>query len=93
MTTNQPPPKVLYIHNGSPAEGHVEYLRAAGVDVADAHVDGAVAEAVAFQPDIIVLDFEADGDVIARLKEHDATKHIPIIALAELAQEKKSTQS
>ena len=85
MATNRPPPKVLFIHNGASVDAHIQYVTEAGLDVADVHADIALAKAVEFQPDIIVLDFTADGDVTAQLKRDDATKHIPIIALAELS--------
>ena len=87
MNTNRPPPKVLFVHNGLPDAGHVTHLRESGLRVADAHADQAVPKAIEFQPDIIVLDFSADGGVTAQLKQHQATRHIPIIALAELSRD------
>jgi CheY-like chemotaxis protein len=81
---NRPPPRVLFVHNGTPYEAHRQYLARAGLHVSDAHADGAVAAATEVQPDIVVLDLECDGDTIAALKGDPLTKHIPIIALAEL---------
>ena len=89
MATNRPPPKVLFVHNGSPSPAHVNHLTDAGLHVTEADADEAVATATALQPDIIVLDFSADGEITAQLKRRDATKHIPIIALAELAEDKR----
>ena len=36
------------------------------------------------QLEIIILDFEYDGETIGTLKAHSATAHIPVIALADL---------
>ena len=80
----RPPPSVLFIHNGNPADAHIRYLIEAGFPVSESHADTAVAEAIRVQADIIVLDFECDGEVSALLKGHAATRHIPIIALVEL---------
>ena len=84
-----PPPKILLVHNGTAVDGYVTHLTDAGLRVADAHTETAVADAIEFQPDIIVLDFSADGEITAQLKRHDATKHIPIIGLADLADDKR----
>ena len=81
---NRPPPTVLFVHNGSPYETHVQHLTDAGLRVSEAHADVALTEATTRQPDIIVLDLDCDGDVVAQLKGAPLTKHIPIIALAEL---------
>lgn len=82
--TTRPPPSVLFIHNGLPYEPHVKHLTDAGLRVSEAHADHAVAQAIALQPDIIVLDFDCDGDVTEQLKAHPPTKNIPVIALVEL---------
>ena len=82
--SSRPPPTVLFIHNGAPDGGHIEYLAKAGLRVSDTHSDTAIDEAAAQQPDIIVLDFALDGDLTERLKAHEATRHIPIIALVDL---------
>ena len=39
---------------------------------------------MAFKPDIIVLDFDFDGDVVARLQASEKTRDIPVVALAKL---------
>jgi CheY-like chemotaxis protein len=62
----------------------VEHLKSAGLRVSDTHAGAAVDTAKAEQPGIIVLDFEYDGDVTAKLKRDRATRHIPVIALVNL---------
>ena len=83
-TPIRPPPKVLLIHDGTDVEAHFQHLSDAGLTVAKAHGDDAVAAAIKLQPDIIVLDFRCDGEIMARLKSDPATRKIPVIALAEL---------
>ena len=85
MANVRPPPKILLVHNGMPIEAQVAHLLGAGLNVAHSHADAALAKAIEFLPDIIVLDFEVDGDLAAQLKHHHATMHIPVIALVELA--------
>ena len=57
-TPIRPPPKVLLIHDGTDVEAHFQHLSDAGLTVAKAHGDDAVAAAIKLQPDIIVLDFD-----------------------------------
>jgi CheY-like chemotaxis protein len=82
-STTRHPPAVLFIHDGSPI-AHVEHLKDAGLQVSETHARAAVATAKQQQPDIIVLDFEYDGEVSAQLKRDEATRHIPVIALMDL---------
>ena len=82
--TTRPPPSVLMVHNGGPYRAHIRHLIDAGLHVSDIHPNEALASAIHLQPDIIVLDFGCDGEVTAQLKGHEATKHIPVIALVEL---------
>lgn len=89
MITSRPPPKVLFIYNGLPSDGHLKHLTDAGLLVTDTSADAALATAIAAPPDIIVLDFSADGEITAQLKGHDTTKLIPIIALAELSDKRR----
>ncbi len=77
------PPAVLFIHDGSPL-AHVKHLKEAGLRVFETNAGAAVATAKQQQPDIIVLDFDYDGDVSAQLKRDKATRHIPVIALVNL---------
>ena len=81
----RPPPKVLFIHDGEPVDGHIKHLTDAGLNVREAHGPEAVSAALSFDPDIVVLDFRCDGEVVAALKGVEETKHIPVIALAKLA--------
>jgi len=83
-SANRPPPTVLFVHNGSPYEAYVQHLTDAGLTVSEAHADVVLAEATTRQPDIIVLDLDCDGDIVAQLKGAPLTAHIPIIALAHL---------
>ena len=83
-SANRPPPSVLFVHNGAPYAAYVKHLTDAGLSVSEVHADMALALATTGQPDIIVLDLDCDGDVVAQLKGADLTTHIPIIALAEL---------
>ena len=80
----RPPPKILFIHDGHSPDAHGNYVLKAGLDVSKTHADDAVATAVDFQPDIIVLDFDCDGETVAALKGVEETKAIPIIGLAGL---------
>jgi len=76
---------VLIIHRRDATEGYGPYLRKEGFRVTEANdsADG-VAKALALQPDLIILDFELDGETTGRLKAHLTTCRIPIIALAEM---------
>lgn len=80
----RPPPKILLIHDGANVEAHVQHLLRAGLEVATTRDADAVAVAISIQPDIIVLDFGCNGEIMARLKGQPETSRIPVIALAEL---------
>jgi CheY-like chemotaxis protein len=82
-STTRHPPAVLFVHDGSPV-AHIEHLKDAGLRVSETHARAAVAAAKHQQPDIIVLDFDYDGEVSAQLKRDEATRHIPVIALVNL---------
>lgn len=82
--TTHPPPTVLFVHNGLPYELHIKHLTDSGLRVSEAHADAALKQALRLQPDIIVLDFDCDGDVTEQLKRDTRTQHIPVIALVEL---------
>ena len=82
---SRPPPKLLFVHNGHSVDSHLQYLTEAGLTISEsAGAEAAVTAALSFQPDIIVLDFSADGETVAALRQHDETKDVPVIALAEL---------
>lgn len=84
-TAPRPPPRVLFIHDGDPVQEHIQHLTDAGLQVREAEPQEAVSSALSFDPDIVVLDFRVDGEVVAALQAADETKHIPVIALAKLA--------
>lgn len=78
------PPKVLVVHKGSGYEAHIKHLTSAGLQVSETHRDSALADATTLQPDIVVLDFGLNGDLITELKTHAPTRHIPVITLGDL---------
>jgi DNA-binding response OmpR family regulator len=75
---------VLIIHDGNAVDAYISFLRSAGIEAAEAHADKAVAEAIAVPPDVIVLDFDCDGETIAALQADARTRGIPVVALADL---------
>jgi DNA-binding response OmpR family regulator len=79
------PLHVLFIHRLDGTEDYGAYLRSEGFRTTEASSssDG-VAKALALSPDLIVLDFDLDGETTSRLKAHFSTKKIPVIALAKL---------
>ena len=80
------PLHVLVIHRRDATEGYAAYLTSEGFRVSEANdSDDGVTKALALVPDFIVLDFDLDGETTARLKSHIATRGIPVIALAKLA--------
>lgn len=81
----RPPPKVLFLHDGNPVEAYISYLTKAGLQASEAHVNDALAQALAMSPDIIVLDFDCNGKTMAVLRANARTRSIPVIALTELA--------
>jgi CheY-like chemotaxis protein len=81
-----PPPLILFIHNHTNVEKLLEYLTSAGLRVARTRNDGdMLAQVLRLVPDLIVLDFNIDGDTAERLKGDVRTMSIPLIALAEMA--------
>lgn len=76
---------ILFIHRPDGKEGYAAYLRSEGFRTteADDSSDG-VSKALALSPDLIVLDFDLDGETTTRLKAHISTSRIPVIALAKL---------
>jgi DNA-binding response OmpR family regulator len=80
-----PPLHLLLIHRRDAREGYAGYLRSEGFRVTEA-IDSAdgVVKALALRPDLIVLDFDLDGETTDGLKAHISTSGIPIIALAKM---------
>ena len=79
-------PRVLIIHDGNPVDAYLDYLRSSGLEASETHADTAVAETLSIEPDIIVLDFDCDGEIVAALQEEVRTRTIPVIALADMPQ-------
>ena len=81
----RPAPLVLVVHRSGGVEKYADYLVGSGFRVAEAH-DGAhgVEQALLLLPDLIVLDFELDGEVVGLLRGNPTTQRIPVIALAEM---------
>ncbi len=76
---------VLIIHRRGATEGYAAYLTSEGFRASEANdSDDGVAKALALMPDLIVLDFDLDGETTARLKAHITTRGIPVIALAKM---------
>jgi CheY-like chemotaxis protein len=65
-------------------DAHLAHLREAGLTVTEAHADQAIAEAASFAPDIIVLDYDCNGDTLKQLKTDSRTQAIPVIGLKAL---------
>lgn len=81
----QRPPLVLLLHIRTSVVDIIAYLNDNGIGVANRPNDDDVLAAVLeIEPDLIVLDFEADGPTIETLKRDTRTQHIPLIALAEV---------
>ena len=77
---------VLFIHRRDATEGYAAYLTSEGFKTTEANsTDEGVKKAIAEKPDLIVLDFDLDGETTARLKAHITTCGIPVIALAKMA--------
>lgn len=83
--TMHPAPLVLVVHRSGGTEKYGDYLMSSGFRVAEAHDGGhGVEQALLLLPDLIVLDFELDGEVVGLLREYPTTRKIPIIALEEM---------
>lgn len=81
----RPPPLVLFVHRAGGVEKYGDYLSGSGFRVAVSHDGGhGVEQALLSLPDLIVLDFELDGEVVDLLRQAPTTRMIPIIALAEM---------
>ena len=82
----RPPPLVLFLQNHASVEHLFGCLTRAGLHVARAPNDrDMLATVLRLLPDLIVLDFNGNGDTAERLKADNRTKGIPLIALAEIA--------
>ena len=82
--SDRPTRTVLFILDGTPDEAHRATFADAGFNVLTTDRHKAVADAAAFQPDAIVLDFGSNGEITRQLKADRATKHIPVVALVDV---------
>jgi DNA-binding response OmpR family regulator len=81
----QPPPLVLMIY-ASDGGGYGQYLLGNGFRVAEAQTgEQGFEQAVTLLPDLIVLDFGLNSDLVARLRCETTTRAIPIIALTDIS--------
>jgi hypothetical protein len=85
--SSRPPPTILVIYADGDGEAYVRYLTAAGFRAASASripVGEIVNRTLATMPDMIVLDYDCDGETMECLKADRRTALIPVIALADL---------
>jgi DNA-binding response OmpR family regulator len=84
MLESRPPPHVLMIY--TPDGGNYsQFFAASGFRLTEAQTPSeGLRQAAALLPDLIVLDFGLDGELVAGLRGNAATSAIPIIALADL---------
>ena len=84
--SSRPPPMILLISAEGDGEAYVRYLTTAGLRVSSASgipTSEIVDRTLATMPDMIVLDYDCDGETIARLKADRRTAPIPVIVLAD----------
>ena len=74
----------MIIHDGNSVDTYINFLRAAGLQASESHADEAVSQTLAMEPDLIVLDFDCDGETMAALQGDVRTRSIPVVALADL---------
>ena len=85
--TDQKSPLILVVDDYQDArEMYAEYLQYSGFRVAEArNGNEAVDQAFALKPDLILMDLSLPGmdgwEATRRLKAHETTRHIPIVAL------------
>lgn len=87
--SSRPPPAILVIYADGDGDAYVQYLTTAGFRAVSASRipgDEIVDRTMAARPDLIVLDYDCDGETMDRLKADRRTAAIPIIALADLVE-------
>jgi DNA-binding response OmpR family regulator len=73
---------MIYAPDGG---GYSDFFAASGFKLTEApSAAEGLAQAAVLLPDLIVLDFGFDGDLVARLRGNVATSAIPIIALTDM---------
>ena len=90
MLESRPPPHLLMIY-APEGGGYSEFLAASGFKFTEAQtaIEG-LEQAITLLPDLIVLDFGLDGELVARLRANVATSAIPIIALTDVCRLRRS---
>jgi DNA-binding response OmpR family regulator len=90
MLESRPPPHLLMIY--TPDGGNYsEFFAASGFRLTEAQsASEGLERAVALQPDLIVLDFGLDGELVAGLRRNAVTSAIPIIALTDICRLRRS---
>ena len=84
--SSRPPPTILLIYADGDGDAYVRYLTSAGFRAASMSTNSAVSVVdgtLATMPDMIVLDYDCDGETVDQLKSDKRTAAIPIIVLAE----------
>ena len=77
---------ILVVYADGDGDAYVRYLTTAGFRAASASTNSAVDivdRTLATLPDMIVLDYDCDGETVDRLKSDKRTASIPVIVLAE----------
>ena len=77
---------ILVIYADGDGDAYVRYLTTAGFSAVSVSTNSAVdivERTLATMPDMIVLDYDCDGETVDRLKSDKRTAPIPIIVLAE----------
>jgi hypothetical protein len=85
--SSRPPPMILVIYAEGDGEAYVRYLTTVGFRAASVSripTSEIVDRTLATRPDMIVLDYDCDGETVEQLKADRRTAPIPVIALAEL---------
>ena len=77
---------ILVVYADGDGDAYVRYLTTAGFRAVSVSTNSAVdivERTLATMPDMIVLDYDCDGETVDQLKSDRRTAHIPVIVLAE----------
>ena len=90
MLESRPPPHVLMIYTPD-GGGYADFFAASGFRLSEApSAAEGFEQAAALLPDLIVLDFGLDGELVSLLRGNVATSAIPIIALTDICRLRRS---
>ena len=84
--SSRPPPTILVIYGDGDGDVYVRYLTTAGFRAASVSTNSVIDIVdctLATMPDMIVLDYDCDGETVDQLKSDKRTAPIPIIVLAD----------